>query len=147
MTSLQFPLCAASPFGIMVTEYSPLSLRIRFLSSSDAVDLKRVILSAYAASVEFTSPDVITLRPEKLQATTRKGVTGGVTVVVNVTVSPTRAFRLSGSTPPPWLKPVRRQFNTSLNVPEHLIMQKEKLKLKANESQPDVNIQTESETC
>lgn len=91
---------------MMVTVYSPVSLRVRSLSSRDPVEGKRVILSGYAGSVMFIAVwDIIILTSEKLQVTTRKGISGGVTVVVNVTVSPTAAVRLSGSTPSPWLKP------------------------------------------
>lgn len=105
MSSLQFPLCCAAPSGIMVMVYSPRSLRVRFLSSRDPVDLKRVILSEYAGPVSFTVVEVIILESEKLQVIIMNGVSGGVTVVVNIAVPPTAAVRLSGSTPSPWLKP------------------------------------------
>ncbi len=89
----------------MVTVYSPLSFRVRFLSSSDAVDLKRVTLSVYGGSIMFSPLEVIILDEPKLQVTIRNGVSGGVTVVVNITVPPTAAIKLSGSTPSPWLTP------------------------------------------
>lgn len=93
----------------MVTLYVPVSFRLRFLSSRDAVDMKRVILSVYTGPVMFTVVEVITLDgpwiPEKPQVTIKNGFSVGVTVVANVTVCPTTAVRLSGSTPVPWLKP------------------------------------------
>lgn len=109
-TSLQVPLCGFPSFVIMVTVYSPLSLITRFLSSRDPVDVKRVILSVYPGPVMFTVLEVIRLKllpwiSEKPQVTIRNGVSGGTIVVVNITVPPTTAVRLSGSTPAPWLTP------------------------------------------
>lgn len=60
---------------------------------------------SYSGSVMLTSVEVVILDEPKLQVTIRNGVSGGVTVVVNVTVPPTAAIRLSGSTPSPWLTP------------------------------------------
>lgn len=85
-----------------------MSLIVRLLSSRDPVDLKRVTLSVYAGPVMFTLLEVIILElppwmSENPQVTTRNGDSGGVTVVVNITVPPTAAVRLSGSTPAPWL--------------------------------------------
>lgn len=124
MTSLQFPLCCSPPFGITVTVYSPSSLKVRFLSSRDAVDLKRVILSLYAGPVMFILVEVIILDvpwiPEKPQVTTRN-VSDGATVVVNVTVPPTDAIRLFGSTPAPWLKPGGDSYEFGIDVTKTLL--------------------------
>ena len=109
-SSWQLPFCCAPPVGMMVTLYSPLSLTVRLLSSRDPVDLWSFTRPVYAGPTISALVEVIilTLEPwlfSKLQVTIMKGISGGVTVVVNVTVSPTMAVRLSGSTPAPWVTP------------------------------------------
>lgn len=73
--SIQVPFSA--PFGRMMT-HTP---SIRFLSSRDPVDIRRVTLPTYAGPVVSTSPDVMMLLPAKLHATTQNDVSGGITAV------------------------------------------------------------------
>ncbi len=90
----------------MLTVYSPLSLRVRFLSSRDPVKMKSSILSLYSGAIFIILVTVIILLTPNFQDTDSNGFSIGVSVVVNVTISPTAAFRgPSDNTPAPLVKP------------------------------------------
>lgn len=104
-SSLIVPSFCSSPCGIMVNLYSPLSFRARFLSSRDAVDVKKVILPPYSGLVVFAVFEVIIFLAPNFQAADINGFPGGISVV-NITVPPTVAFRgPSGKIPAPLVKP------------------------------------------
>ncbi len=91
----------------MLTVHSPLPCRARCLGSRDPVEMKRVILPLYSGPVVFAVlSEVIIVVVLKFQVTEANGFSVGVSVVVNVTVPPTAAFRgPSGNTPAPLVKP------------------------------------------
>ncbi len=64
---------------------------------------------------------IIFLKPN-LQLTELPGLPGGVSVVVNITVSPTVAFRgPSGNTPAPLVKPGEDSYESEKNLNEDTI--------------------------
>lgn len=91
----------------MLTVYSPVSSRVRLLSSKDAVDGKKVILPSYSGAIVSSELIMTTIVVDtlKLQLTDENGFSVGDSVVVKITVSPTAAFRPSGNTPAPSVKP------------------------------------------
>lgn len=100
ISSMVLPLIIPALGGKMATSYSPLSLTVKFLSSSDPLDLKRVILPSYCCAVVFESfLEVIRLSKPKVQATTTDA-SCGVSNVVNITFPPTAACRTSSSNTP-----------------------------------------------
>ena len=110
----------------MRTLYSPLSLRTRFLSSRDPVEVKRVTLPSYSA-VALVFVSIITFSPN-FHSTNVNGCSGGVCVVLNITVPPNVALRgPSGNTPAPLVKPGTHSYSSEKHSYNLSVLQNEAL--------------------